>query len=155
MTFAKKPRPSCKAKAVDFLSRSDQSIRRLSEKLKQKEYCEEEIEETIQWLQDKHFLQEEEGCRRRFENLYTASSYSLRQIVAKLQQKGYARDMIEDCIPEDTDGREYDVAYKVAARKFKPGADKGKMYQHLCMKGFGYDVARNVVEDLLLSWEEE
>ncbi len=154
MAFAKKPRPSCKAKAVDFLSRSDQSIRRLSDKLKQKEYTEEEIEETIGWLQDKHFLQEEEGCRRRFENLYHASSYSLRQIVAKLQQKGYEREMIEDCVPEDTDGREYEVAYKVASRKFKPGADKGKIYQHLCMKGFGYDIARNVVEDLLLEWEE-
>ena len=30
-------RPSCKAKAVDFLARSDQSIRRLTEKLQRKD----------------------------------------------------------------------------------------------------------------------
>ena len=50
-----RPRPSCKAKAVDFLARSDQSIRRLTEKLQRKEYTEEEIQETIDWLQEKHF----------------------------------------------------------------------------------------------------
>lgn len=50
-----RPRPSCKAKAVDFLARSDQSIRRLTEKLQRKEYTDEEIQETIDWLQEKHF----------------------------------------------------------------------------------------------------
>ena len=89
--------PSCKAKAVEFLARSDQSIRRLSDKLSRKGYGEDEIEETIQWLQSKRFIQEEEGCRRRFEFLYHDSSYSVRQIVAKLQQQGYDRDMIREC----------------------------------------------------------
>ena len=154
MGFAKRPRPSCKAKAMDLLARSDQSIRRLSGKLRQKGYTQEEIEETIGWLQDRHFLQEEEGCRRRFENLYNAGSYSLRQIVAKLQMKGYDREMIAECVPDDTGDREYEVAYKLASRKFRPGTDKDRIYRYLSMKGFGYGIARNVTEDLLLAWED-
>lgn len=50
-----RPRLSCKAKAVDFLARSDQSIRRLTEKLQRKEYTDEEIQETIDWLQENIF----------------------------------------------------------------------------------------------------
>ena len=78
-----RPRPSCKAKAADFLARSDQSIRRLTEKLQRKEYTDEEIQETIDWLQEKHFLREEDGCQRRFEHMYQNTIYSLRQIVVK------------------------------------------------------------------------
>ena len=147
--------PSCKAKAVELLARSDQSIRRLSDKLSRKGYGEDEIEETIQWLQSKRFIQEEEGCRRRFEFLYHDSSYSVRQIVAKLQQQGYDRDMIRECIPDDTDEREYAVAMKVVRRRFKAGAEQQKMLQHLYMKGFDYDTARNAVEDLRLEWDED
>lgn len=151
----KRPRPSCKAKAVDFLARSDQSIQRLTEKLRRKEYSQEEIQETIDWLQEKHFLQEEDGCQRRFENMYQNTVYSLRQIVAKLRQQGYDRDLVQSFVPDDTEEREYQAAYKVISRKFKQGSDKQRMYQHLCMKGFGYDTARNAVEDLLYQWANE
>ena len=127
----------------------------MSEKLARKGYGEEEIEETIQWLEDKRFIQEEEGCRRRFQLLYHDSSYSVRQIVAKLQQQGYGRDMIRECIPDDIDEREYAVAMKVARRRFKAGAEPQKMLQPLYMKGFGYATARNAVEDLRLEWDED
>ena len=150
-----KPRPSCRAKAVELLARSDQSIRRLTEKLRRKEYSQTEIEETVRWLQDKRFLQEEEGCQRRFEFMYGESCYSLRQIVAKLQQQGYARDLISSFVPEDTAKREYQAALQVIRRKYKPGADRQKIYQHLCMKGFGYDTARNAAEDCIAEWEAE
>lgn len=98
-----RPLPDCRTKAVELLARSDQSIRRLTEKLIRKGYQEEEIEETIEWLQSKRFIQEEEGCLRRFDFLYNDSSYSLRQIEAKLRQQGYDGDMVRSCVPDDTD----------------------------------------------------
>ena len=58
-----RPKLSAKAKAVDLLSRSDQSVRRLTEKLTRKEYSEDEIKETIEWLQDKHYIDDEAACR--------------------------------------------------------------------------------------------
>lgn len=154
-TKAQKPKPSCKAKAMDLLARSDQSIRKLTEKLRRKEYSEEEIEETIAWLEAKHFLQEEAGCQRRFSYLYEDSTNSVRQIVVKLQQQGYEREMIRACIPDDIASRDYKKAMKVLKMRFKPQADARKMYQHLYMKGFDYDAARNAVEDIQLQWEAE
>ncbi len=101
-----RPRPYCKVKAVDFLARSDQSIRRLTEKLQRKEYTDEEIQETIDWLQEKHFLREEDGCQRRFEHMYQNTIYSLRQIVVKLRQQGYDKDLVQSFVPDDTTERE-------------------------------------------------
>lgn len=144
---------SCKAKAMDLLARSDQSIRRLTEKLQHREYSEEEIQETMAWLEAQGFIKEAEGCQRRAEFLYHNSSYSLRQIKVKLRQQGYEGDMVEEFLPEDSDERERETALKVIRRKYKPGTDKRKMYQHLCQKGFGYDVARYAVETLAEEWE--
>lgn len=149
-----KAKLSCKGKAVEILARSDQSIRRLTDKLRRREYTQKEISDTVEWLQEKHFLQEEEGCQRRFEYMYRDTCYSLRQIVAKLQQKGYERELIYSFVPDDTSEREYMAALTVIRRKYKLGADKQKMYQQLCMKGFGYDTARNAVEDYLAECED-
>lgn len=151
---ATKPKPSCKAKAMELLARSDQSTRKLREKLQRKEYPEEEIAAAITWLEEKHFLQEEAGCQRRFQYLYEDSTNSVRQIVVKLQKQGYEREMIRACIPEDISEREYQKAMKVLRIRFKPGADARKMYNHLYMKGFDYDAARNAVEDTQLKWDE-
>ena len=78
-----KNKVSCKAKAVDLLARSDQSRKRLIEKLKRSKYSEEEIEETVAWLEEKRYLREEDCCERRFQYMYEDSSYSLRQICVK------------------------------------------------------------------------
>lgn len=72
----------------------------------------------------------------------------------KLQQQGYEREMIRACIPDDISEREYQKAMKVLRMRFKPGADGGKMYNHLYMKGFDYEAARNAVEDTQFKWEE-
>lgn len=149
-----RPKPSCKMKAVELLARSDQSIKRLSDKLKHKEYSSEEIAETVEWLQEKRYIQEEEGCQRRFTYMYEHTVYSLRQIVVKLQQQGYDRDLIQSFIPDDTDEREYQAALTVGRRKYKPQMEPAKFLQHLAMKGFSYDTARNVLDDIQLEWEE-
>lgn len=132
---------------MDFLARSDQSVRRLSDKLRRKNYSAEEIEETVQWLQEKKYLNDEEGCTRRFQYMYEESCYSLRQIIAKLRQQGYAGDLIDSLVPDDTYEREYAAARECLRRKFRRAPEKEKMYRHLCMKGFSYDVAREAAED--------
>ena len=144
-----KNKVSCKAKAVDLLARSDQSRKRLIEKLKRSKYSEEEIEETVAWLEEKRYLREEDCCERRFQYMYEDSSYSLRQICVKLMKQGFERNLIHSFIPDDTYERELAAAQRVAASKFKPGMDQRKLMNFLCSKGFDYDVSRSVVNDLL------
>lgn len=150
-----RPKPSAKAKAVDLLSRSDQSVRRLTEKLTRKEYSEDEIKETIEWLQDKHYIDDEAGCRRRFEYLYESSSYSVKQICAKLMQKGYDSSLVRSCVPDDIYTRELEKAGRVVRSRFKPGADFRKMQQYMYGKGFDYSAARDAIDDYRQEWPEE
>lgn len=144
-----RPKPSCKAKAVDLLARSDQSKNRLRQKLLHAKYSEDEIEEVIEWLEGKHYINEEEGCQRRFQYLYEAENCSVRQICVKLMQQGYERDMIEDCIPSDTSEHEYKAAYRLASAKYKPDMDPRKLIQYLYTKGFPYEEAQRAVSHII------
>lgn len=150
-----RPKPTCLAKAVDLLYRSDQSKKRLSMKLRHAKYSEDEIDEALERLEGKGYIREQESCQRKFQNMYDAENCSVRQICVKLVQQGYERDMVEDCIPDYTDEHEERAAYKIASHKFKVGTEPKKMYQYLCSKGFQYDVAQNTVEKLLSEWDFE
>ena len=142
-------KPSAKAKAVELLSRSDQSVRRLTDKLVRRDYGEEEIQETIEWLQAKHFIDDEAGCKRRFEYLYESSDYSVKHICAKLMQKGYPSDIVYSCVPDEIYDVELTKAAKVLRKKYKAPAAYQKMMQYLYSKGFSYEVARDSVEQYL------
>jgi regulatory protein len=150
-----RPKPSAKAKAVELLSRSDQSVRRLTEKLSRKDYSDEEIHDAIAWLQDKHYIDDEGGCRRRFEYLYESSTYSVKQICAKLLQKGYDGDLVRSCVPDDIYERELEKAGRVVRSKFKPGTDFRKMQQYMYGRGFDYSAARDAIEAYRQQWPED
>lgn len=149
------PKISAKAKAVEMLARSDQSVRRLKEKLTRKDYDQGEIQETIQWLQDKHYVDDEAGCQRRFAYLYESSSYSVKQICAKLMQKGYDSELVRSCVPEDIYDRELEKAGRVLQRKYKTPVEFPKMMQYLYSKGFNYEAARDAIEQYLSDMDNE
>lgn len=138
---------SAKAKAVELLSRSDQSVRRLSDKLRHKNYSQEEIEDAVGWLEEKHYIDDEASCSRRFQYMYESSSSSVKQICAKLMQQGYPSDIVRSCVPDDNYQREYNKASKVLRTKFKKPVDFRRMMQFLYSKGFEYDAARNAAEE--------
>lgn len=149
------PKVSATVKAVELLSRSDQSVRRLSEKLARRQYSPEEIQETMAWLQEKHYVDDEAGCQRRFEYLFQSSSNSVKQICAKLIQQGYDSGLVRSCVPEDIYEREREKAAKVLARKYKEPVPFQKMMQYLYSKGFLYEAARDAAEDFLAEHENE
>jgi len=132
--------------AVDLLARQDQSTAKLREKLQRKGYEDADIEAAIARLEEKHILDDAGICARQFEFLYNESRSSVRQIMLKLQQRGFDRAMIRDCIPKDTYEREKAAALRVLSLKYKTSADPRKMMANLYQKGFDLDAARAAVE---------
>ena len=135
--------------AVELLARQEQSSNKLREKLLRKGYGEEEIEAAILCLKEKRYLNDEDACRRQFQFLYENSRSSVRQICAKLMQRGFESSMVRDCVPGETYERELRAALRVLAVKHKPTADRQKMMANLYAKGFGSDVSRAAVEAFL------
>ena len=139
--------------AVDLLARQEQSSHRLREKLLRKGYGADEAEDAILRLQKKHYLNDEDACARQFQFLYEDSRNSVKQICAKLMQRGFEGSLVQSCTPEDIYERELKAAVRCLAMKFKPSSDRQKMLANLYGKGFGSEVARKAVDAFLESAE--
>ncbi|MBQ1416871.1 MAG: regulatory protein RecX [Selenomonas sp.] len=158
MMKSKRPLKPALVYAVDLLARQDYSENRLREKLTAKGYEDEEIEAAVLRLQEKHYLNDEESCGRRFRYLYTESSYSVRQICVKLMERGYASRLVKSCIPEDREEvsqREYTAALRVLESKYRRSQDKQKLLAAMFRRGFPSSSVYQAVNDFLTDDEEE
>lgn len=134
-------------KAVDLLARAEHSTAHLARKLAQRGYEEEEIKAALAALTERGYLDDEEACRHQFAFLYEESRQSVRQITAKLMQKGFSAALIAECVPGDTFERERSAAGRCLVLHFKKNADAQKMLQHLYRRGFSTAVCRAAVAD--------
>ena len=132
-------------KAVDLLARAEHSTAHLARKLAQRGYEEKEIQAALSTLTERGYLDDEEACRHQFTFLYEESRQSVRQITAKLMQKGFPSSLIAACVPDDTFERERDAAGRCLAVHFKKSAEPQKMLQHLYRRGFSTTVCRAAV----------
>ena len=140
--------------AVDLLARQEQSTNKLREKLQQRGYAGDEIEAAIQRLEERHYLDDADACARQFQFLYEESRQSVRQICAKLMQRGFESSLVRECVPRDIYEREKKAAMRCLSLKFRPSAEEQKMMQHLYRKGFDNSAIRAAVEEFHCTDEE-
>lgn len=140
--------------ATDLLARQEQSEQKLRTKLLHRGYAEEETEAAIEELKARHYLNDAEACARQFRFLYEESRSSVRQICAKLQQRGFDSSLVRECIPSDTYEREKAAALKCLHLKFRPSVEKKKMFQHLYLRGFESSAIQSAVEEFRSSEDE-
>ena len=125
-------------KAVDLLARAEHSTAHLARKLLQRGY-----------------LDDTEACRHQFTFLYEESRQSVRQIEARLMQKGFSSALIAECVPDDTFEREKEAARRCLDVHFKKSAAEQKMLQHLYRRGFSTAVCRAAVAAFAEDEDEE
>ena len=142
------------ATAVDYLARQAHSEKKLREKLARKDFSEEEIDDAIARLIERHYLDDTKLCTEQFMYLYDEGRSSVRQICAKLMQRGFDHDLVWSVVPEDTYDREVAAAERVLSMKFKPTDKHQKMMANLYQKGFSVDVAHAAVQNFTEDAEE-
>ncbi len=134
-----------------MLARQEYSEKNLRLKLLSKKFAETEIDAAIEKLKQKKYLNDAEICANQFENLYAAENLSVQQICAKLFQRGFDSELIQNQIPEDTSEHELNTARKFLGRKFSgkilDAKIKLKMQQYLASKGFDFEIIRAAVEN--------
>jgi len=141
--------------AVDLLARQAHSKKKLTDKLKQREYEPEEVELAINRLVERGYLNDEDLCQQQFQRYYDESHYSVKQISYKLMNRGFEDAVVRACIPSYTDEREAAAARRNLQIKYKKPADSAKMMQYLYGKGFSFSIARRAVESFCQDREEE
>ena len=144
-----KEKKSALMKATDLLANQEQSSTVLRRKLLARKYDAAEVDDALEKLKKYNYLDDAEACRRQFENFYADGRLSVRQIVAKLIQRGFDKNFIEQLIPADSDEHDLLAAEKLLAKKFPDALkfDKTKAWQFLSTRGFDVDVVTSAIEN--------
>lgn len=145
----------CRERALFLIEASEKTERRLREKLrKANRYPEDVIEDTIQFLKQYGYLDDEQLAARYVEAY--AASRSVREIRQKLFQKGFSEQVIKNslsvyCEKHDSGQAEQEAAEKlirkkIGSRGITDEATKKKLYAFLVRKGFSYDQAAKALK---------
>lgn len=143
-----------KNKALSVLSKSDQSEKKLREKLLN-DYDENIVEEVVEFLKGYKLIDDNLLAEKIVHDNMNLSKFGKNKIKQNLYNKGISASDIQDAISQIDPDEEYENAKYLAEKRLKrlKGEDKNKInqkiYQHLAYKGFNYDIIKRVLRELL------
>lgn len=143
-----------KNKALTILSKSDQSEKKLKEKLLN-DFDENIVEDVIDFLKGYTLINDNLLAEKIVHDNMNLSKFGKNKIKQNLYNKGIAASDIQDALSQIDPDDEYENAKYLAGKRLKrlKGEDKNKInqkiYQHLAYKGFSYDIIKRVLRELL------
>lgn len=143
-----------KNKALTILSKSDQSEKKLKEKLLS-DFDENIVEDVIDFLKGYKLINDNLLAEKIVHDNMNLSKFGKNKIKQNLYNKGIAASDIQEAISQINPDDEYENAKYLAEKRLKrlKGEDKNKInqkiYQHLAYKGFSYDIIKRVLRELL------
>ncbi|HCW52970.1 MAG TPA: recombination regulator RecX [Clostridium sp.] len=144
----------CKNTALRIVERSFKTEKEMRDKLKEKEYKDDQIEKTIEFLKEYKFINDEA-----YVNAYVNDKLSSRgrqKIKYDLIRKGIERNLIEEKLSDIDSDDEKNTALNLAKKKYnsikKSESDlykiNGKLYRFLMSKGYNYELIKDVVKSV-------
>ena len=139
-----------KLKALSLLTDMDRTEAQLRQKLKQKSYEDDVVEQAIEYVKSFGYVNDTNYARRFVES--RKKTKSKHEITAMLSQKGIHRDVISEAVaecyqPEDA----YEAICSLVEKKCGSieqcsDKDKKKVFDYLLRKGFLYEEIRQVIQ---------
>lgn len=123
----------------------------MRKKLKDREYQPEEIEETMAFLEEYHYIDDREYVRK---YIRTYSSHkSIRRICAELEQKGVDRELIHAGIQDLPVDEETQIIKWLRKKGYEPGeplewAQYRRLTAALGRRGYSFDIIRKATEQM-------
>lgn len=139
-----------KLKALSLLTDTDRTEEQLRQKLRQKSYPDDVVEQAIAYVKSFGYIDDEKYAKRFVEN--RKFSKSKREISALLSQKGLKREVIEQAFEECYCSEDAIEAIRRLAEKKKYSPDMKnekeikKICDYLLRKGFQYGDIRQVIQ---------
>lgn len=136
--------------ALFLLEYGDCTEKEMRQKLRDREYGPEEIEATLSFLKEYHYIDDAEYAEK-YIRVYS-SKKSTRQIRCGLEKKGIARNVIEQHLEESPIDEEKQIYAFLLKKGCRPGeermdaADFRKLVAALGRRGFSYDSIRRVTD---------
>mgnify|MGYP003434102493 CR=1 FL=1 len=139
-----------KLKALRLLTAMDRTEEQLRQKLKQKEYPDDVVEQAIAYVKSFGYINDANYAKRFVDN--RKGTKSKRELRAALQQRGIDTEHIEAAFAEvySSDDALEAIQRIVSKRKFSvtdcDEIEKKKLFAYLARKGFQYEDIRKVLE---------
>ncbi|MGL5348090.1 MAG: recombination regulator RecX [Peptostreptococcaceae bacterium] len=143
-----------KNKALNILSKADQSERKIREKLST-DFEQDTIDNVIEFLLKNKFIDDDILAQKIVNTNVNLNKYGKNKIKQNLYNKGLSKESINEVILEIDVDKEFENAMYLAKKRYErvKNEDKNKIYQkisqHLAYKGFDYDIIKRVLNKLL------
>lgn len=143
-----------KNKALNILSKADQSEKKIREKLSS-EFEEDTIDIVIEFLLKNKFIDDDLLAQKIVNTNVNLNKCGRNKIKQNLYNKGISIESINEAISEIDKDVEFENAMYLAKKRYErvKNEDKRKIYQkisqHLAYKGFDYDIIKIVLNKLL------
>ena len=142
----------CKESAIKIIERSYKTEKEIRDKLKQKGYEEKQINNSIDFLKEYNFINDNTYAKAFIKD--KLSSKGSQKIKYDLMKKGIAKDIIEENLIKV---EEKEVALNVGRKKYESIRRKesdnyklsGKLYRFLISRGYAYDIVKDVVKEIM------
>ena len=139
--------------ALYLLELRDRSVAEIKRKMTEKEYPEEEITKTLQFLTEKNFLDDERFTENYIKQLQLRSQgvYKIRNHLRKF---GLDRELVEEKLKNIDNDSEYETAKELAQNWLKkknvpPEKKYDKLGRFLIGRGYSIDNTKKILEELL------
>lgn len=140
--------------ALNYLSYRSRSEKELREKLEQKDFNPDHIDEALNYCIDKGYINDREFARSFIKDKININKHGSYRIKYELYQKGISDSIINELI-EDSNDNEYERALKLAEKKVYSYRkdDYQKKYRKLGgflqRRGYPFDVVSRVLREVL------
>ena len=146
----------CRSSALRIIERIYKTEKELRDKLKEKNYSDNAIELSVEFLKEYNYLNDDTYAKAYIKE--HASSKGSSKIKYELLKKGIDKDIIEAnmplCIDEET---ERAAALKIGEKKYRTIIKSendtykisGKLYRFILSKGYNYDIVKSVVKEIM------
>ena len=143
--------------ALALLEFRDRTERELRQKLKEREYSAGEIEETVLFLKEYRYLDDEAYAGRYIRSC--AARKSRRQIRADLERKGVSREVIDLQLQEEEVDEDSQIRKLLQKKGYEPGkrleaTEYRRIMGTLGRRGFSGEAIRRVMESMREEQEE-
>ncbi len=144
-------RKTAREHAFALLERSDRTEQQLRQKLLGKGCMPDEVEETIAFLKEYHYIDDMDYASRYIRSY--SSQKSVLQIGTALAQRGVDKDLIVEALAEGAVDEEGQIRRLLLKRGYCPGErmEAGayrRMAGALARKGFRYETVRRVMDGM-------
>jgi len=136
--------------ALRILSRRAHSEQELRQKLHQKEYGIDEVNQVITRLLPYGYINDTEFAQNLFEKYLRLGKYSFNIIICKLRQHGITDSIIKNVTHNYDYEEEWRAALKLVTNRFKSfdATNKEKAYRFLATRGFSTTTIHKVFQQI-------